>query len=136
MTLTFCLQSCQLYAFAGVYGMTYFCSNSFPSPIPTSDSETGFQGQGIYDLPCPGNSSQVCGGGGSVGAGGFEGRDVSEGVSLTTYQNSVPVVGVRAVGNNGTVVTFQGGGGEKPRDGELDRGFSGWAWWLGLRNGK
>ncbi|PMD47868.1 glycoside hydrolase family 16 protein [Hyaloscypha variabilis F] len=118
MTLTLCLQSCQRFALAGVYDRFCFCSDSFLSLAPNS-------GEGICDLSCPGNGSQVCGGGGG-GVGGRVKRDVGvgegmEGVSLTVYRNLIPVKGIGAGGlgeeggkgdsnSNRTVVGFQGAG--------------------------
>jgi hypothetical protein len=70
------------------------------------------QGYEICDSPCPGDGSQVCGGWGSVSAARIEGREGAERVSVTVYQNLLPVGGVGAggVGNeNGTVVRSQGG---------------------------
>ncbi|KAN0104960.1 glycoside hydrolase family 16 protein [Hyaloscypha variabilis] len=121
MTLTLCLQSCQRFALAGVYDTTCFCSDSFSSLIPDSHSGEG-EGEGVCDLPCPGNGSQACGGR-SGGESGVVEREGVEGVevSLTVYRNLIPVKGIGAGGlgkgglngdgnSNGTVVGFQGAG--------------------------
>jgi hypothetical protein len=70
------------------------------------------QGHEICNSPCPGDGSQVCGGRGSVSAGGIEGREIAGRVGVTVYQNLLPVggVGVGGVGNeNEMVVRSQGG---------------------------
>jgi hypothetical protein len=82
----------------------------------------GAEGHAVCDLPCPGDGSQVCGGGG-IGAGRTDENGVVGVFGLTVYRNLVPVgiVGVRGLENaNATVVSGQGEG----RRGSESR------WWM------